>query len=523
MRRGENSRIWWLPQFLIQIPTSSERPHSPLEGFVGFYVAHLEARLRFPVSPFFAEVSALFKILLNQLVPKAFSVLVGFCILVRNLVEVPSAAQFQSFFMLKKASPSLFYFTSKGDAHFLLSYSSVKEWKRHYFFISPPTPRAFPIEWVSIAPDSPRYSTHTHPASFQTLKDRPNTLYFDPFELVHAALLFHYGLNPKEVVLDTTAVNMFNKLLQDKALGEGKVPGSSYKCPLPERPSLTPASSASTGDPKGKCHVEPMSPPAKKAKVSSGSFVQPTPKPATHASTPRPSPAQVKKKRLGVNERPFLLKEEDNSSWAADFVKGLLTSLDKGFLESLSRDQIMNMLAAYASNIVLLVGDLLKRGDPRAEEGQRKVEELEEDMHENERQYEASLAHLRSYEGKKKLEELWTSKLADLKKSEDFQRLHANSALRYYYHGYQTCAGQFPDIGYPPLTIPTDFLDIYIRLVDVPEPDEEVPSELLESLLHSPLKSEAPADPEDPQVENATPLQMVPPAGDDNSIPSVDK
>ncbi|KAL0394536.1 UNVERIFIED_CONTAM: hypothetical protein Slati_4419800 [Sesamum latifolium] len=149
------------------------------------------------------------------------------------------------------------------------------------------------------------------------------------------------------------------------------------------------------------------------------------------------------------------------------------------------------------------------------------------------RQYEVSLTHLRSEvsnlqghleqatlrfenypsteEGKKGIEELWSSRLADSKKSEDFQSLLANNVLKYYYHGYRTCAGQFIDAGYPPLTAPTNFLDINVGLADVPKPDEEVPPELPESLLHVPSEGEAPVDPED-QMEDAVPLRVVPPS-----------
>lgn len=85
-----------------------------------------------------------------------------------------------------------------------------------------------PTEWVLVALDSPRYSTRTHSATFQTRLYRLNTLHFEPHELTHPAFFFHLELNFKEVVLDTDAVNMFNKLLQDKALTEGNFPGSSF-------------------------------------------------------------------------------------------------------------------------------------------------------------------------------------------------------------------------------------------------------------------------------------------------------
>ncbi|KAL0293361.1 UNVERIFIED_CONTAM: hypothetical protein Sradi_4228200 [Sesamum radiatum] len=50
-----------------------------------------------------------------------------------------------------------------------------------------------------------------------------------------------------------------------------------------------------------------------------------------------------------------------------------------------------------------------------------------------------------------------------------------------------------------------------------------MPQELPESLLHSPPKGEAPADPKDLMVENATPLKMVAPVGDDTVFPPADK
>ncbi|KAL0395396.1 UNVERIFIED_CONTAM: hypothetical protein Slati_4505800 [Sesamum latifolium] len=87
--------------------------------------------------------------------------------------------------------------------------------------------------------------------------------------------------------------------------------------------------------------------------------------------------------------------------------------------------------------------------------------------------------------------------LADFKKSEEFHNLVADSALKYYYHGYRTCAGQFVNAGYPPLTAPTDYLDINARLADAPEPNEDVPSELPESLFRVRPEGEAPVDPED--------------------------
>ncbi|KAL0395397.1 UNVERIFIED_CONTAM: hypothetical protein Slati_4505900 [Sesamum latifolium] len=95
---------------------------------------------------------------------------------------------------------------------------------------------------------------------------------------------------------------MFNKPLQDKALGTGKDLGV---VPLPsvrwQKVLLhllpTPSTTA-----------EPISPLAKRTKASFGSFAQPAPNPSSRSHTPRPSPLQVKKEELGSEEGPSLLK-----------------------------------------------------------------------------------------------------------------------------------------------------------------------------------------------------------------------
>ncbi|KAL0324786.1 UNVERIFIED_CONTAM: hypothetical protein Sradi_5047900 [Sesamum radiatum] len=127
----------------------------------------------------------------------------------------------------------------------------------------------------------------------------------------------------------------------------------------------TPASLASTGDPKGKHQAEPMSPPAKKTNASSGSFVQPAPKPATRASAARPLPVQIKREKLDSSEIPSLLKEESESSRAVDFAKELLAPLDKSFLGSLPPDQIMDLLASCASKGLVRAWRACCRGNPK--------------------------------------------------------------------------------------------------------------------------------------------------------------
>ncbi|KAL0411810.1 UNVERIFIED_CONTAM: hypothetical protein Slati_3770700 [Sesamum latifolium] len=96
-----------------------------------------------------------------------------------------------------------------------------------------------------------------------------------------------------------------------------------------------------------------------------------------------------------------------------------------------------------------------------------------------------------------------------IQKSMKFQCLLSDSALKYYYHEYRTCASQFLDVGYPPLTAPTDNLDIYAGLADAPKPDEEMPNELPKNLLHVLREGEALVNSEDQMVEDVVPLKVV--------------
>ncbi|KAL0433834.1 UNVERIFIED_CONTAM: hypothetical protein Slati_2717700 [Sesamum latifolium] len=154
--------------------------------------------------------------------------------------------------------------------------------KKVYFFVPSPTCWQFPTSWISAAPDLPRYSAKSS-YSFKLLLKQLNAFHYDPRELVHPTLLFLLWVKSqgsgfgyvgwyilfvysvslfwfkqmKELhfnKLTFLVVKMFNKLLQDKALGKGKNPGGSCssKCPLAKSPSSTPASWASTGDSKGK-------------------------------------------------------------------------------------------------------------------------------------------------------------------------------------------------------------------------------------------------------------------------------
>ncbi|KAL2231141.1 UNVERIFIED_CONTAM: hypothetical protein Sindi_1708500 [Sesamum indicum] len=190
---------------------------------------------------------------------------------------------------------------------------------------------------------------------------------------------------------------MFNKLLQNKALGEGKISrtGSSSKCSSAKSPS-TPASSAFTGDSKGKRQAEPISTPPKKTKASTAAFSPLAPKTSIRAGTPSLEDIRIKREKLHFDEVSSLLKEDSESNQETDFLRGLLSPPDKVFLGVLPRDQDMNSLASYVGKTALLVGDLLEHEGPAAEEAQRKVEELEKEMQEKECKHETNITHLKS-------------------------------------------------------------------------------------------------------------------------------
>ncbi|KAL0434294.1 UNVERIFIED_CONTAM: hypothetical protein Slati_2763700 [Sesamum latifolium] len=151
-----------------------------------------------------------------------------------------------------------------------------------------------------------------------------------------------------------STVNMFNQLLQDKALSEGKVPGTGSSS---ERPSAkthysTPASSASTADPKGKRQAKSVSTFVKLAKVSTGPLAPLAPKPSTCAGTPRLANKKIKREKLDIDEASSLLMEEV-------------------YLEALPRDWAMSSLASHISKAVILAGELfswLEQGGSAAKE-----------------------------------------------------------------------------------------------------------------------------------------------------------
>ncbi|KAL2251672.1 UNVERIFIED_CONTAM: hypothetical protein Sindi_2289500 [Sesamum indicum] len=188
-------------------------------------------------------------------------------------------------------------------------------------------------------------------------------------------------------------------------------------------------------------------------------------------STPCPEDVRIKREKLNVHEASSILKEEGGGNWALHFLKGLLAPRDRVVLEPLPRDQAMNSLASYVSKAALKLHD-----------------------------------YPSTKEGKQMFKELWVSRMVDFKKSEEFQSLLIDNALKFYYHRYRTCTSQFADAGYLPLIAP---------IANVPQLGEEIPLELPENLLHVPQEGEAPTDLDYLMVENVVSFKVVPLADDD--------
>ncbi|KAL0454857.1 UNVERIFIED_CONTAM: hypothetical protein Slati_0824900, partial [Sesamum latifolium] len=68
------------PVYVVSFPPPDSHPSSPPTGYMSFFVSQLRAGLRFPIPPFFSEVSRDLQVPLNQLVPNFIRLLVVFFI-----------------------------------------------------------------------------------------------------------------------------------------------------------------------------------------------------------------------------------------------------------------------------------------------------------------------------------------------------------------------------------------------------------------------------------------------------------
>ncbi|XP_027082016.2 uncharacterized protein [Coffea arabica] len=117
---------------------SAEKP--PL-GTVAIYVQQLEAGLRMPTSRFFRDLLRHFGVRITQLTPNAIRIIIGFEMLCRHQEVAPSVDLFCRCYTLKVhgTDKGWFFVSNRNNAIPKLvvgSPSSIKNWKRDFFFVS---------------------------------------------------------------------------------------------------------------------------------------------------------------------------------------------------------------------------------------------------------------------------------------------------------------------------------------------------------------------------------------------------
>ncbi|KAL0427474.1 UNVERIFIED_CONTAM: hypothetical protein Slati_2922200 [Sesamum latifolium] len=99
--------------FAICTPLPSNRPPSPPDNYLSFFVAELRSGLRFPIPSFYSDVARLFQVPLNQLSPNSFRILAGFFMIFSFRCFGVTTEIFAQCFRLRKAEPRLFLFTPR--------------------------------------------------------------------------------------------------------------------------------------------------------------------------------------------------------------------------------------------------------------------------------------------------------------------------------------------------------------------------------------------------------------------------
>ncbi|CAN6214900.1 unnamed protein product [Urochloa humidicola] len=125
----------------------------PPPGAVCVYADALEAGMRVPLPPFFAEVLNHFGLAPSQLAPNCWRVMAAFAALSRSAgVHPPPVALFRHFFALRVHKVKGFYFFAGKDtavALFTGLPDSIKGWKERFFFLKSwsSAPWTCPVLW----------------------------------------------------------------------------------------------------------------------------------------------------------------------------------------------------------------------------------------------------------------------------------------------------------------------------------------------------------------------------------------
>ncbi|CAL5044283.1 unnamed protein product [Urochloa decumbens] len=137
------------------LPAGDRRACSPPPpGAICVYADALEAGMRVPLRPFFAEVLTHFGLAPSQLMPNCWRVMAAFAALCRSAgVHPPPVAVFRHFFALRSLmkSKGQYFFASKDTEVSLFTGlpDSIKGWKEGFFFLmsSSSAPWPCPVLW----------------------------------------------------------------------------------------------------------------------------------------------------------------------------------------------------------------------------------------------------------------------------------------------------------------------------------------------------------------------------------------
>ena len=127
-------RLGYLPHWAI----GDERPHLPPPSYMAISKAILKTEVFFSFHPFIKHVLGFFDIVLFQLFPNSYRLIVAFYIAFSELCKTALTVEHFAFIFGLKAlakHPNFWYLTSQGATVGILGLSSnVGQWKNDYFF-----------------------------------------------------------------------------------------------------------------------------------------------------------------------------------------------------------------------------------------------------------------------------------------------------------------------------------------------------------------------------------------------------
>ncbi|XBH97844.1 hypothetical protein VPH35_127456 [Triticum aestivum] len=237
---------------------------SPPHGAVCVYAHALEAGMRLPLHPFFADVLTHFNLAPTQLAPNAWRIMAGFFVLCHSAGVPQSLAVFRRFFLLDhKHKMACYFFKSRRGSglRFTGLPDSIKGWKSGFFLLYSTTPWPCPVDWGKPSKSSlvdPVLSTEDEESAAKLLRD--------------------YGASPvdlrKYLCRSNLAASMISPL---------SAPARAPSSPLP------PAPQSSSPQPPALQPSSPQPPAPQPSSPQPSSLLSPAPQPSS-PQPPAPSP-----------------------------------------------------------------------------------------------------------------------------------------------------------------------------------------------------------------------------------------